>query len=204
MEKIEVVFLESSLELMDNRLLDIGESRKKIRKDSGKRGRPDIVHVSLLNLMEKPFVLNGNVEVFVHIYDDRVFKLSNNIRLPKNYERFKGLMRQLLLYEKVPPGSKDPLIWKVSDSLDEYLNGKRIILLSEDGIPSNIDDVIRLSSSTGYPIGIGAFSHGGFSKRVSANVYEAFSLYNGVKLKAWDVSCLLSSKLFEIFSSRIR
>ena len=45
----------------------------------------------------------GHLEVYVHVYDGRVFHVKPETRIPKHFDRFKGLMAQLLIRERVPP-----------------------------------------------------------------------------------------------------
>ena len=64
--------------------------------DSEKRGRPDLVHVTLLNVTGTPLYLDGLVRVFVHTRDDVVLEIAEKTRIPKNYLRFRGLMEEAL------------------------------------------------------------------------------------------------------------
>jgi rRNA small subunit pseudouridine methyltransferase Nep1 len=213
LEKIDIIFLESSLETIPkeikgsskktktyNEILDINIHYKNMLKlrDFSKRGRPDIIHYSLLNILEKPFVTNGYVNVYMHVYDDRVYKFNNNIRIPKNYDRFKGLMAQLLKYNKVPPESEDPLIFLVSKNLNEFVKNRKILLLSENGEDFNVEGVINIAIKEGLTIGIGAFAHGDFKQEIDKIAYKKARLYKGLKLKAWDITCAISSKLMEM------
>ncbi len=215
MGKIKIIFIETALELVPKEIiknkniksnkisykdvLDISLHYKEMLrlKDFKKRGRPDIIHHSLLNILEKPFVINGEVDVYMHVYDGRVFKFSNDIRLPKNYDRFKGLMSQLLLYNKVPPNEEKPLIYLVSSSLNEFLNDRKIILLTENGVNYNLDNLINLALEKKMPIGIGGFAHGDFSEDTKKYAYKQISLFNGYNFKSWDITCFISSKLME-------
>ena len=64
-------------------------------KDGEKRGRPDIVHFSLLEALGSPLNREGLLKVYVHTFDDHVISVDPQTRLPKNYNRFIGLMEQL-------------------------------------------------------------------------------------------------------------
>ena len=60
-----------------------------------KRGRPDIVHLTLLSLCTTPAFFENKFKVYVHTINDHVISISNNTRLPKSYHRFQGLMEKL-------------------------------------------------------------------------------------------------------------
>ncbi len=152
-----------------------------------KRGRPDIVHISLLNLLDSPLTINGYVDIYVHVYDGRVFRVMPETRLPKSYERFRGLMAQLLKLGRVPPRG-EPLIYLAYESLGEFVeeHGK-IILLDEKGVPVSPGYVFLLAYYTGNPIGIGAFPRGSFKRSTLRKALYRYSIYGGVPLKAWTV-----------------
>ena len=66
-----------------------------------KRGRPDIVHLTLLSLCTSPAFFQNKIQVFVHTINDEVITINNNTRLPKSYHRFQGLMEKLFLTKKI-------------------------------------------------------------------------------------------------------
>ena len=55
-----------------------------------KRGRPDILHFCLLNLLGSPFIKSNSlyVKIFVHTINNILFEINPKTRLPKNYNRF--------------------------------------------------------------------------------------------------------------------
>lgn len=67
-----------------------------------RRGRPDIVHQALLLALDTPLNSEGLLQIYVHTCNDQIIHVNPVTRLPRNYERFKGLLEQLLLYGKVP------------------------------------------------------------------------------------------------------
>ncbi len=159
-----------------------------------KRGRPDIAHVTLLNLLESPLNLSGALEVYMHVIDGRVFAFRPDVRLPKSYERFRGLMAQLLREEKVPPDSREPLIYKAYDSLADFAGSMGgLVLMWERGEPAKPEYVVVRGMATGRPIGIGAFPRGDFEKSTLRKAVEAYSIAGGIPLPAW----IVASKLVE-------
>ncbi len=153
-----------------------------------KRGRPDILHVSLLNILDSPLAEEGLVEVYFQSFDGRIFQVDHTTRLPKNYERFKGLMAQLLREGRVPPRG-DPLIWEVARGLGEFLSdGKGLILLWERGRDARLEWVVARSIYSGMMLGLGGFPRGDFKKSTLRKAREAYKVMGGRPLKAWTLA----------------
>jgi rRNA small subunit pseudouridine methyltransferase Nep1 len=221
MAKVTIVLLEAALELVPKEiaghpqvvksarkyglrpgdmLLDAGIHWKAMRSlDSWwRRGRPDIVHLSLLNLLEKAPTREGLAEVYVHLQDGRVLAFSPSVRIPKNYDRFKGLMAQVLKLNRAPPQG-EALIWKASDSLRELLGGRGLLLLSEDAeVEERPADVVSEAAEGNMVIGFGAFPRGPFSQEVLSVASRKVKIRGGEPLKAWDVACALSCALYDL------
>ncbi|MFH0972293.1 MAG: hypothetical protein V1835_07065 [Candidatus Micrarchaeota archaeon] len=120
MRKISIVFSETALELIPLGLQTNGiitdEAKKRHLKpgqmilDSNKhflpmkglqnfekRGRPDIIHFSLLTALESIANKQGMIEsVFVHTQNNDLLEISPKTRLPRIYNRFVGIMEQVL------------------------------------------------------------------------------------------------------------
>lgn len=153
-----------------------------------KRGRPDIVHVSLLNILDTPLAEEKLLEVYIHVYDGRVFKVDSETRVPKNYERFRGLMAQLLRVERVPP-SGNPLIYKTHDTLEEFAREHGgLILLWEQGRDTTLGHIVVRALYTGLPLGIGGFARGDFKRSTIKYSVERYRVMHGYGLKAWSVA----------------
>ena len=90
-------------------------------EDGEKRGRPDIVFLSLLSLLESPLCKEGLLSVHLHLQDGKIIELDPEVRLPRNYDRFLGLFEQLLLSSRVPPKNK-PLLWESDQTLFELVS----------------------------------------------------------------------------------
>ena len=146
---------------------------------SEKRGRPDIVHFSLLNALSSPLNLEGKLRIYVHTIGDYVLFIRPDTRLPRNYQRFIGLMEQLFIKGRVPPDSSNPLISIREMSLEDLVEslGRKLLLLSETGELVSPDTVAEEVVSHGYAVGIGGFPHGDFSKRVYSLADKVYSIY---------------------------
>ena len=89
-------------------------------KDAEKRGRPDIVHTTLLELLGTPLNREGLLQTYVHTVDNRVVEIDSNVRLPVNYDRFVGLLEQLYAVGRVPEAG-EPLLAIRKQTLNQLL-----------------------------------------------------------------------------------
>ncbi len=151
-----------------------------------KRGRPDILHVTLLNILDSPLAEEGRVQIAFHTIEDRLFFVDPATRIPKHYDRFKGLMAQLLREGRVPPDG-EPLIWEDKRGLGA-LSGSPIILLDEKGQPIGLSSLINTALKDNAWLGIGVFPKGRFSPAVRRLARYSVSIYRGRPLKAWTVA----------------
>ena len=176
-------------------LLDISLHYEAMRKlpDRGKRGRPDIPHITLLNLLSSPLNLEGRLKLLVHTYNDYCIKINPVTKLPRNYNRFVGLMEQLLITGRVPKVG-EPLMVAIPSSFTgviKLLNASKTILLTEKGDVRSTEEICKESLERGLPIVIGAFPHGNFSSEVYSTAEEEYSIYPK-PLDAWVVASTIA------------
>jgi len=147
-----------------------GQAMTKL-KDGDRRGRPDILYFCLQSVLETPLCKEGLLSLHIHLYDGRIIEVNPEVRVPRNYERFVGLMEQLLLTGQVPPEGQpflrisnktlQSLVSELTSSHDESLS----LLAVEGGRHTSLQSMVDLlPSSTQIPVvvGIGAFPHGDF------------------------------------------
>jgi len=81
-------------------LLNCDKHRGLIKKFKKERDvskcRPDITHQSLLNLMDSPLNRAGLLQVYVHTEKKVLIEINPQTRIPRTFDRFCGLMVQLL------------------------------------------------------------------------------------------------------------
>ena len=133
-------------------------------KNEIKRGRPDLVHFSLLEACSIPLYFENKLNVFVHTIDDKVISVGQNVRLPKSYHRFIGLVEKLYATGKIKEG--DNTLLEIKDmnfgNLIKKINPKQTIALSSKGIKSSYQKLAEeIKDDT--CIVIGGFSKGQFS-----------------------------------------
>ncbi len=148
-------------------------------KNREKRGRPDIVHVSLLNALSSPLNLEGKLRIYVHTLNDYIIFIRRDVRIPRNYNRFVGLMEQLLTVGKVPPDQSQPLMYVKDMSIQDLLDtlGRKLILLSETGTLMAPEKIAKKISDGNYIVGIGGFPHGDFRKEIYDIADEVYAIY---------------------------
>ena len=170
-KKAEELLLDSSLH--HSAMKGLGEEKR--------RGRPDIVHISLLIANESILNREGMLEMVVHTRNNEAIKISPEMKVIKNCNRFKGLMEQLLKEGEVPPGK--PLMRIERKNMTEIvneMNADKIILLSEQGEAKPLEDTLTKNSVCI----IGGFPHGEFISPVEEIADEVIAIYPS-PLPAW-------------------
>jgi rRNA small subunit pseudouridine methyltransferase Nep1 len=66
-------------------------------KDGFRRGRPDLVHLTLLSATSTPLHQDGKAKIYIHTIDDLVLEFGEGTRPPKSYARFRNLMEKMLV-----------------------------------------------------------------------------------------------------------
>lgn len=173
-------------------LLDRSYHHQAMRKlrDAHKRGRPDIVQLSLLAALETPLNAEGLLSVYVHTLGGYVISVDPSVRLPRNYLRFVGLMEQLFEEGAVPPKSEKPLLAvrrQSFESLIVELSPTRVVGFSRLGKPAQLDELVKSLASEEHPVVVvGGFPHGHFSQEVLQHLDELVSI-DPEPLEAWVV-----------------
>ncbi|MDP7975455.1 MAG: 16S rRNA methyltransferase [Thermoprotei archaeon] len=157
----------------------------KVLPERWARGRPDIVHVALLTAMDSPLYLEGKLEIYVHTRDGRLMEFKKGVRLPRNYEQFKGLMEQLLVKSRVPVEG-EPLIWISDQSLEQLLRGRRVYVLELPSPP------LSGELPDGAAFVVGGFQGGPLSSSIKS-LGEVRSVYSRQLTTNAVVSLLLCS-----------
>jgi rRNA small subunit pseudouridine methyltransferase Nep1 len=198
---LSMVFADAPVELVPTRLLSHPAVRKYAQRfNKGKnilmddsyhhsamrtlthwerRGRPDIVHFSLLQVLGSPLSREGKLAIYVHTTEERLITIAPQTRLPRNYSRFKGLMEQLLA-EKGSKGSLINVREKVSfKTFVEGLDcGDAVLGFSKRGEHVKLSEIFSgRDLSENMAIVIGAFPRGDFSQPVKESVKKMLSIY---------------------------
>lgn len=133
-----------------------------------KRGRPDLIHFSLLEACSIPLYFENKLNVFVHTSNDKVIFVGQNVRLPKSYHRFSGLIEKLFLTGKIEE-NKTKLL-EIKDmgfgELIKKINPKQTIGLSTSGEKSSFHKIAQEIDQDSCIV-IGGFSKGHFSDKIT-------------------------------------
>jgi len=213
---LTLVFIEAALELVPRELWRhpaVRESAKRRGKkpreilldralhhaamnsleDSPKRGRPDIIHLCLIEAMGTPLNREHLLRVYVHTYGGTMITVSPQVRLPRNYNRFVGLMEQLLLEKRVPLEGEALLTAEKRrlEQLVEEMSPTRVTALTSHGEPKTLREVgSRLAGEVKPMVFVGAYPHGPMRKETLRLADEAVSIDPEV-LDAWVVTSRL-------------
>jgi rRNA small subunit pseudouridine methyltransferase Nep1 len=159
-----------------------------------KRGRPDLVHFSLLEATSIPLYYEKKIQIYVHTIEDKVIFIGDDVRLPKSYHRFIGLIEKLFSEKIVKSDGKTLLAIKdmTFNQLLQKINPKRIIGLSAQGIPSTCEKVAEKLTADSCMV-IGGFPKGHFSNEIK----KRFEYTVNVGLTSLEAHVIISRVLYE-------
>ena len=146
-------------------------------KNEIKRGRPDLIHFCLLEACSIPLYFQRKLSVYIHTIDDKVIFVGENVRLPKSYHRFVGLIEKLYCYGKIEEGGKKLL--ELNDvtfnDLIDKIGAKEVIGLSTKG-KMNSYEMLAQSIGKDSCVVVGGFSKGHFSDTVLKRINNLVSV----------------------------
>lgn len=145
-----------------------------------KRGRPDLVHFSILEATTIPLYQKNKIKLYVHTVDDKVISFGSNVHVPKSYHRFEGLIEKLYKEKKII--ANDQVLLDIKEKtfpelLDE-IKPSKIIGFSTKGKPTSYEKIAAGMSDNSCVV-IGGFQKGHFSDFVENKITELFSIGNG-------------------------
>ena len=146
-------------------------------KNEIKRGRPDLVHFSILEATTIPLYLQNKLNLFVHTIDNKVIHFGKNVHLPKSYHRFQGVIEKLYVEKKI--FTKNELLLEIkeqtfSELLDD-INASKIIGFSSKGQLSSYEKIAAQISDNSCIV-IGGFQKGHFSDSIQNKITDLYSI----------------------------
>jgi rRNA small subunit pseudouridine methyltransferase Nep1 len=200
MSKLSLILAESSLELIPKEIQNhpsvlshckkLSKTASRILLDNSwhyaamkgienemKRGRPDLVHFSMLEACGIPLYSKKKISVYVHTLNDKVIKVGEDIHLPKSYHRFVGLIEKLFYEKRIE--SEGNILLEMTDmsfpELIKTINPKNVVGLSSMGESSSCAQVSK-SLSDNSCIVIGGFQKGHFSDSTKNKIDNLVSI----------------------------
>jgi rRNA small subunit pseudouridine methyltransferase Nep1 len=148
--------------------------------NSLKRGRPDIIHFSLMEALATPLFMEMKLKVYVHTINDKIITIADNLRIPKSYFRFERLMANLFR-DKIIKSNEGSVLLEMSDGtfsdLVNSIKPNMIIGLSTVGAQSNAQRVAENARSWDHScVVVGGFAKGHFSENVTRSLGPTYSI----------------------------
>ena len=159
--------------------------------DSKKRGRPDILHFCLQNLIGSPLVRSNpkKIEIYVHTINNQILKIDPETRLPKNFNRFIGLMEQVFSKKIIKTNEKTLIEMLENPSIEELVADipkENRLIFSSKGSLVKLPEYFIDNAKKDLVLIIGAYPHGSFSENILKTSNKILSIYPQ-SIEAWVV-----------------
>jgi rRNA small subunit pseudouridine methyltransferase Nep1 len=130
----------------------------------------------------------------VHTIDDKVILVGQNVRLPKSYHRFVGLIEKLYSEKEVGDNNKKLLELKnmTFSDLIKKIDPKQVIALSSEGIKSNYQQLSKEINDKTCLV-VGGFQKGEFSDKIK----KCFDKVVSVDANPLEAHIIISRVLYE-------
>lgn len=143
-----------------------------------KRGRPDLVHFSILEATTIPLYLQNKIKLYVQTIDDKVISFGENVHIPKSYHRFEGVIEKLYQDRKITTKDNDLLLEieeKTFSELIDEINPSKVIGFSTNGTNSTYEKIAKGITDNACMV-FGGFQKGHFSDSVENKITELYSV----------------------------
>jgi rRNA small subunit pseudouridine methyltransferase Nep1 len=173
-------------ELLLDRSYHHSAMKSKKLVDIWKRGRPDIVHFALAEALSTPLYLKSKLDVYIHTTNSELILTGPNLRIPKSYFRFEGLMMKLFKDRSIRSEFDNKLLFEILDDvpfrylLKNIIRSHNSIGFSSRGVMSTVQEVVSKyvnpSIESRCAIIIGGFPKGRFSDGVQKYLDILYSI----------------------------
>lgn len=147
--------------------------------DNNKRGRPDIVHFALMEALGTPLFMKGMLRVYVHTINDKLIAIADNLRIPKSYFRFEGLMIGLFR-DKAVKSDEGAVLMEISDGtladLLDSIKPVKAVGLSTTGIQGTAEKAVTENLADDCAFIVGGFPRGHFSESTTKLLNLTYSI----------------------------
>lgn len=150
-----------------------------------KRGRPDIIHFALMEALSTPLFLKNMLKVYVHTVKNKLIIIGDNLRIPKSYFRFEGIMINLFKEKIIKSPDDDNMLLELYDNItfEQFIINEvrpdKLIGLSSDGVKSSAEEIVsrnNIKNSNHIAFVVGGFPKGHFSEDTSRVFSYSFSI----------------------------
>lgn len=129
--------------------------------------------------MGSPLNLEGLLRTYVHTIEDKVIDVDPRVKLPRNYDRFIGLLEQLYEEKSVPPGEQ-PLLRIRECALSKLVRESgtsTVVAFSTLGKLTSVKDACSPIVKADAPaVLIGGFAHSHFNESTARLASHVFSI----------------------------
>ena len=143
-----------------------------------KRGRPDLVHFSILEATTIPLYLQNKMNLYVHTLNDKVISFGKNVHIPKSYHRFEGVIEKLYQEKRITTKNGDLLLKieeKTFSQLIDEIRPSKIIGFSTQGTKSTYEKIANQITDDACIV-LGGFQKGHFSDSVENKITDLYSV----------------------------
>ena len=150
-----------------------------------KRGRPDIIHFALMEALSTPLFLKNRLKVYVHTVKNKLIVIGDNLRIPKSYFRFEGIMINLFKEKIIKSADHKNMLLELYDNItfEQFIINEvrpdKLIGLSSDGVKSSAEAIVSRNSiknNNHIAFVVGGFPKGHFSENTSRVFSCSFSI----------------------------
>ncbi len=152
-----------------------------------KRGRPDITHFCLLNALGSSLNKTGNLKIYIHTIHNKIYELNPEIRITKNFNRFKGLMAKLLIDGSIITETSKliyPFKGSLKELIDTFENPEKYLFSTKGKLIKSYRDLFVEDLSKNYIAIVGGFQKSSFSSNIHDLSENLISL-SQYPLEAW-------------------
>lgn len=152
----------SKILLDDNYLHSAIRQRFPHSDEELRRGRPDIVHFNMVYILDSIANREGRVKLWVHTRNREVITVNPDMRIPKSFPRFVGLMEKLMLEGIIKTDDGTVLMEKqkkvMLSELLERLEVDSVVAMSPTGEEAELGPLLQGNVA----VVVGGFSKGNF------------------------------------------
>ena len=120
------------------------------------------------------------MRVYAHTAGDKIIAISDNLRIPKSYFRFEGLMVKLF-NEGVVKSEEGVVLMEIAEgsfkSLIESIEPEKVVGLSTTGVKSNAEQVAQIiTGADECAVVVGGFPKGHFAESTTRQLGPTYSI----------------------------